>query len=325
MYSIVAVDTIKDKKNGLESDGMKRYTLGQSDISVSELTLGCMSLGTDSNKAERVIDSAIDAGINHLDTADLYDFGKNEEIVGKAIRNKREQLVITTKVGNHFDRDTKEWFWDPSPEHIERSVKESLSRLQTDYIDMYLLHGGTIDDPIDETVEAFERLKKEGLIRAYGISSIRPNVIREYVERSSIDAVMTQYSILDRRPEEEILGLLQEQQISVLARGPLAKGMISDHAKTQIERKGTDGFMDYTYKELCELQEQLKGLASGDITMNRMAFGYILRHPAVATAVFGASSTEQVLENTKGNRNLSHEVYLKIQEISKANFYESHR
>src|SRR5699024_11402352 len=110
--------------------------------------------------------------------------------------------------------------------------------LKTDYIYLYMLQGGTIDDTIDESIEALEILKKEGLIRAYGISSIRPNVIREYVRRSSIDAVMMQYSILDRRPEENILDLLRDEQISVLARGPLAKGLLTTKAKQIIKTKG---------------------------------------------------------------------------------------
>src|SRR5699024_6403991 len=92
--------------------------------------------------------------------------------------------------------------WDPSKKHIKTAVKQSLQRLHTDYIDLYQLHGGTIDDPIDETIEAFEELKTEGLIREYGISSIRPNVIKQYIEKSSIRSVMMQYNLLDRRPEE---------------------------------------------------------------------------------------------------------------------------
>src|SRR5699024_5881967 len=108
------------------------------------------------------------------------------------------------------------WFWDPRKQYIEEAVHASLKRLQTDYIDLYLLHGGTIDDPIDETIEAFENLKEKGLIRAYGISSIRPNVIRSYLKHSSIDAIMMQYSILDRRPEM-LLDDIHQQQVSVLA------------------------------------------------------------------------------------------------------------
>lgn len=105
----------------------------------------------------------------------------------------------------------------------KRSGKRSLTRLKTDYIDLYQLHGGTIEDNIDETIEAFEELKQEGVIRYYGISSIRPNVIKEYVKKSNIVSIMMQFSLFDRRPEEW-LPLLEEHQISVVARALLPKG-----------------------------------------------------------------------------------------------------
>ncbi|TFJ93750.1 aldo/keto reductase [Lentibacillus salicampi] len=304
---------------------MKKNQLGQSDLYVSELTLGCMSLGTDSKKANEIIDRALDAGINHLDTADLYDFGQNEAMVGDAIKGKRDQVILTTKVGNHFNKDKQDWFWDPSKEHIEQGAKDSLHRLGTDYIDFYMLHGGTIDDPIDETIEAFESLKKEGWIRAYGISSIRPNVIREYVERSNIDAVMMQYNMLDRRPEEKVLDLLHENHISVLARGPLAKGMLSNRASEQIEKKGPDGFLDYSYDELKTIHRELENINS-DESLNAFALNYVLKHPTVASAVFGASSVSQVLDNTDFHHApLTDETYRNIQDITKAIQYTKHR
>src|SRR5690625_2972485 len=258
---------------------MNKKQLGNSDLYLSELTLGGMSIGTDKKNAQAIIEYALDQGINHLDTADLYDFGENEEIIGEAIKNKRNDIVLTTKVGNHFDKKKKSWFWDPSKEYILKAVKNSLQRLQTDHIDFYMLHGGTIEDRMDETIEAFEQLKKEGLIRAYGISSIRPNVIREYVNHSSIDGVMLQYNLLDRRPEEEILDLLQQHHISVLARGPLANGMMTEQAKQQIEKKGKDGYLDYSYNELIEIAQKLEKLKETH-SLNELAFKYIFKHPA---------------------------------------------
>lgn len=306
---------------------MKKNQLGQSDLHVSELTLGCMSLGTDNQKASEIINQALDAGVNHLDTADLYDFGMNEEIVGDALKGKRDQVILTTKVGNNFDKAKKDWFWDPSKEHIKEGVKESLRRLKTDYIDFYMLHGGTIDDPIDESIEAFESLKKEGVIRAYGISSIRPNVIREYVSRSTIDGVMMQYNMLDRRPEEEVLDLLHENNISVLARGPLAKGMLSNSAAKQIEKKGQDGFLDYSFDELKLIQQTIAEQFNNKPSFNALALKYVLKHPAVATAVFGASSLSQVTDNTNFNasKTLTDETYEGLRRITKPIEYAKHR
>lgn len=306
---------------------MKQNQLGKSDLYVSALTLGCMSLGTDQSKAEKIIDKALDAGINHLDTADLYDFGKNEEIIGTAIKGKRSEIILTTKVGNHFNRETEKSFWDPSKKHIISGLKESLKRLQTDYIDFYMLHGGTIDDPIDESIAAFDSLKQEGLIRAYGISSIRPNVIREYVEKSSIDAVMMQYNLLDRRPEETILDLLHENQISVIARGPLAKGMLSNQAAKQMAKKGTNGYLDYSFAELQEIERALAKIDIGNQTINATALKYVLQHPAVATAVFGASSVDQLKENIDVDLSmpLAGDIYKQLQDATKQIQYGDHR
>ena len=99
--------------------------------------------------------------------------------------------------------------------------------MQTDYLDLYQLHGGTLDDDIDGIIETFEDLKAQGLIRAYGISSIRPNVIREWVKKSNMASVMMQYSLLDRRPEETVLDLLGQNGVGVIVRGPVAKGILS--------------------------------------------------------------------------------------------------
>ncbi|HLR08187.1 MAG TPA: aldo/keto reductase [Bacillota bacterium] len=305
---------------------MKKNKLGKSDIYVSELTLGCMSLGTDPAKAKDIIDRALSMGINHLDTADLYGFGENEKIVGQAIKHRRDEVILTSKVGNHFNKETGDWYWDPSKKHIENGIKDSLHRLQTDYIDFYMLHGGTIDDPIDETIAAFETLKKEGLIRAYGISSIRPNVIREYVKRSSIDAVMMQYSLLDRRPEEAMLDLLHDNHISVLARGPLAKGMLSNTGDEQIKTKGKDGYLDYSFSELKDIRRKLIDLNRGQRSLNALALKYVLKHPAVASAVFGASSVQQVEENVALDADsLSDDTYKSLKNLTKPIRYTKHR
>ncbi|WP_100010732.1 aldo/keto reductase [Lentibacillus sediminis] len=306
---------------------MKKNQVGKSGLYVSALTLGCMSLGTDKKKAARMIDEALDAGVNHLDTADLYDFGENEKIVGEAIKGKRDQLLLTSKVGNHFDKDKKDWFWDPSKDHIKNGLKESLRRLKTDYLDFYLLHGGTIDDPISESIEAFEELKTEGYIRAYGISSIRPNVIREYVANSQVDAVMMQYSMLDNRPEEEILDLLHANSISVFARGPLAKGLLSNHSAEKLKGKGKDGYLEYSGEELQNLLPRIEEQTRESADLNALAFRYVLQHPAVASAVFGASSLEQLRENSRANvsESLPNDVYLELQQLTKRLTYNQHR
>ena len=307
---------------------MQKRQIGTSELYVSEIGLGCMSLGKDQKQATVIINEAVDRGINYFDTADLYDFGLNEELVGNAIKRKRNELILATKVGNRWENGQDGWYWDPSKKHIQRAVKDSLRRLQTDYIDLYQLHGGTIEDHIDETIDAFEELKKEGVIRYYGISSIRPNVIREYIKKANIVSVMMQYSILDRRPEEEILALLEEHRISLIARGPLAKGLLTERsiedAGARIQEKG---YLNYSFAELKDVIIKLKQETSDRRLLTETAIQYCLYNKSVASVIPGASKIEQVIANSKATfaSPLTVEEFEKIQEISKANTYEKHR
>jgi aryl-alcohol dehydrogenase-like predicted oxidoreductase len=126
--------------------------LGKSTLEVSEIGFGCMSLRGDETSDIRLILKAIDGGINFFDTADLYDHGRNEILVGKALHEKRKQVILATKVGNQWKKDGSGWDWNPRKDYILACIDESLRRLNTDYIDLYQLHGGTIEDPIDETI-----------------------------------------------------------------------------------------------------------------------------------------------------------------------------
>ncbi|MCJ8012426.1 aldo/keto reductase [Paenibacillus sp. KQZ6P-2] len=302
---------------------MKRNRLGASELYVSEIGLGCMSLGTEEKEAARLVHEALDRGINFLDTADLYDEGRNEEIVGQALKSRRSDVILATKVGNRRIPGKEGWSWDPSKSYIKAAVKDSLRRLQTDYIDLYQLHGGTLDDPIDETIEAFEELKQEGVIRFYGISSIRPNVIREYVKRSNIVSVMSQYSILDRRPEEEVLPLLAENGISVIARGPVASGVLAEAGAGKVNK----GYLDYTPEELLEIRRKLESLVRPERSMSQTAIRYSLEQPVVAAAIPGASSLKQLIHNVAASESpvLSPEELDYIRSISRANVYTANR
>jgi aryl-alcohol dehydrogenase-like predicted oxidoreductase len=303
---------------------LKKRKLGNSDLWVTELGLGCMSIGTEERAAREIIETALDEGINYFDTADLYDFGANEKIVGAALKGVRENVILATKVGNRWNPDKTGWSWDPSKSHIKEAVKQSLKRLGTDYIDLYQLHGGTVEDNIDETIEAFEELKSEGYIRFYGISSIRPNVIREYVKKAHVVSVMMQYSILDRRPEEEAFPLLNENGISVVTRGPLAKGLLSDKMLEKVSQKG---YQDYSEKELLDVLPLLRDKLASDRSFTEIALQYNLAHPAVASVIAGASSPKQVRINAQSIKSqpLTEQEVTFIKEITKAGIYKEHR
>ena len=303
---------------------MKKRRLGKSDLYVSELGLGCMSLSTNPKNAQAVIEAALEEGINYFDTADLYDFGENEQIVGQVLKPIRDKIIIATKAGNRWNENKDGWSWDPSKKHIKEAVKQSLTRLGTDYIDLYQLHGGTMEDPIDETIEAFEELMDEGFIRYYGISSIRPNVIREYVKKSNIVSVMMQYSMLDRRPEEVALPLLLENSIGVVTRGPLAKGLLSNK---MLDKASQQGYLDYSFEELNHILPLLREKLANSRTMTEIALQYNLAHPAISSVIAGASKVEQIKENARAVQAipLSEEEFSIIQSITKMNQYEQHR
>lgn len=303
---------------------MKYNQLGHSNLEVSEMGLGCMSLGTEARRAEQIIHHALDQGVNFLDTADLYDQGRNEEIVGQAIRGRRSNIIVATKVGNRFTAGQPGWRWDPSKDYILQAVDQSLKRLGTDYIDLYQLHGGTLDDPIDETIEAFEQLVAAGKIRCYGISSIRPNVIRTYVEKSNIVSVMSQFSILDRRPEETVFPLLQNHGISVIGRGPLAHGRLS---RRGLHEPAAEETLGYTSEQIRELVQKLHQRAQPIRQVTDLAIQFCLSHPVVATVIPGASQLEQLQENLTAIASdaLSEDELRLIREWSIPNVYTLHR
>ncbi|MFD1738776.1 aldo/keto reductase [Bacillus salitolerans] len=299
---------------------MKYRNLGNSNLQVSQIGLGCMSIGTEEQHALSIIDEALELGINYFDTADLYDFGLNEEYVGKAIKHKRSNIILATKVGNRRIPGEEGWVWDPRKQYIKEAVKQSLQRLQTDYVDLYQLHGGTIDDPIDEIIEAFEELKQEGVIRYYGISSIRPNVIKEYIKKSSIISVMMQYSILDRRPEEEIMSILEDNQISLIARGPVAKGILTS------SNSQSNGYIHLTPEEIKTALEKIKEHFP-DRSVNEIALQYCLFPRAVGAIIPGASKKDQLIDNVRAalSNPLSEDDIHFIQNLVRADIYHDHR
>lgn len=298
---------------------MEYNQLGKSDLRVSEVSFGCMSLGTDAGEGARLLHQALDRGINLFDTSDLYDKGQNEIIVGRAFAGMRGRVIVATKVGNQWRPDGSGWDWNPRKEYILGAVEGSLKRLRTDYIDLYQLHGGTLDDPIDETIEAFEQLRQQGKIRYYGISSIRPNVIREWISRSGLVSVMMQHSLLDRRPEETCLDLLHEHQISVLARGSLAQGLLVN--------KPAAPFLNYSAEDVQKAAAAIQAVSSSERDATATAIRYALHHPAVATAVVGMRTAGQLEEGLRVGSTpvLSDAEITQLRAVLSANQYEDHR
>ncbi|OMP76080.1 MULTISPECIES: aldo/keto reductase [unclassified Chitinophaga] len=298
---------------------MKYNTLGKSDLQISEIAFGCMSLGENTLENTFLVHRALDKGINFFDTADLYNHGDNEVQLGLALKGKRDKAVVATKVGNEWRADKSGWDWNPSKAYILRSVDESLRRLGTDYIDLYQLHGGMMEDPIDETIAAFEELQQAGKIRYYGISSIRPNVIREYINRSNIVSVMMQYSLLDRRPEETCLELLKSNNIGVLARGGVAKGLLAG--------KHPEPYLNYDAAAVAKAALAIANISQQDRTLAQTALRFVLHQPAIAAAVVGIRTQNQ-LEEAAGvfkSAALTPNEIAELEQSIQPNRYDQHR
>lgn len=299
---------------------MKKRELGRSGLSVSEIGLGCMSLPPEKEQAKKIVDAAIDHGITFFDTADLYDKGENEKVVGLSLQGKRHDIILATKVGNKWNDDGTSWSWDSSKPYITKQVKASLRRLQTDYIDLYQLHGGTMENNLEEAIDAFESLKREGLIRAYGISSIRPNVIQRFLSGSEASTVMMQYSMLDRRPEEW-LDMIASHDASVLTRGSLAKGLLTAEAMKRAEK--SNGYEQYSKDSL---NETLSKLEENSSEMTSLALAFILQNKPVSAILAGASSVDQVNKTMDAyHQSITSDHLESVKDLLRKDQYTEHR
>lgn len=279
--------------------------------------LGCMSLPEQYSEAEKILEEAWQGGIRFFDTADLYQAGKNEFNLGKFLEGKRNRVILATKVGNQMNPDGKSWTWNPSKSYILNAVEKSLERLKTDYIDLYQLHGGTIEDPWEEALEAFEILKSQGKIRAFGISSIRPNVIRKVMHMNPPATIMMQYSPLDRRPEEEVFPWLEKTDTKVLVRGGMTKGMLIN--------KEVGPFLDLSAQEVGEIKKEIHSV---DYSPESVLIKYSLVEKAVGMLVIGTSSPAQLKRNLQAYReslDIPEELIRNLKGKITPNQYQDHR
>ncbi len=298
---------------------MNYRRLIRANLDISEISFGCMSLGLKHAENQALIQCAFDAGINYFDTADVYKNGFNEESVGRALKPIRQQVILATKVGNVPNEEGRNWEWNPSKNYILKAAEKSLKRLGTDYIDIYQLHGGMIEDDWEETIEAFEILKGKGMIRHYGISSIRPNVIRRFASQTGIVSNMIQYSLLDRRPEEAALAVLSDEKVGVMVRGGLAGGLLAG--------KDLSDYLGYSIEDIDILLGKMNSFSIEKMSLAQAAVKWVLSNNSITTAVVGIRNLEQLKDALGAVEapELSVEAVRELSDLLKPNLYAKHR
>src|SRR5579864_3473293 len=296
--------------------------LGQSGITASVVAHGTWAIGgwmwggTDTQQSVRSIQASLDAGVNFIDTAPAYGLGLSERIVGEAIRGRRDKVILATKCGLVWHTAKGNFFVDQNGTHIHRylgpesiryEVEHSLRRLETDYIDLYQTHWQDPTTPIEETMGTLLDLKKQGKIRAIGVSNCTVEQVRRYRSVGPVDAAQEKYSMLNRELEREYLPYCVQNRIAVLAYSPLANGLLT--GKVDPERIFPEDdlrhdnpmFSRESRIRVREMLDRMQPVARKySFTDGQLAIAWTLAQPGITHVLVGARDAHQAAENAAG-------------------------
>jgi aryl-alcohol dehydrogenase-like predicted oxidoreductase len=294
---------------------MDKRALGS--LQVSTVGLGCNNFGArlDQDGATRVVNAALDAGVNFFDTADIYGATQSEQFLGIALGPRRSEVVIATKFGMPIDDQR----FGASPQYVRKACEDSLARINTDYLDLYQLHYPDDTVPIADTLGALHELINEGKVREIGCSNFTVEQLREAKTAAgdgpSFVSVQNQFSLLERSPERDgVLEACDELEMSFLPFYPLANGLLTGKFRpgepilegTRLAKMSPERSVHWLSEEFQQQVTALLNYAeSSDVPMLTLAFSWLLSHPRVTSVIAGASSAEQIRANVAATTELS--------------------
>lgn len=308
---------------------MHTRTLGKSGLTVSAIGLGCMSMSAfygrgDDDESIATVHRALDLGVNFLDTADMYGPYTNEELVGRAIRGRRGDVVLGTKFGFVRGPDPRKRAINGRPEYVRSACEGSLRRLGVETIDLYYQHRIDPNTPIEETVGAMARLVTEGKVRYLGLSEASPRMLRRAYAVHPIAALQTEYSLWTRDPEDEILATCRELGIGFVAYSPLGRGFLTGQIKNFDDfepddfRRGSPRFQGENFHKNLALVERIEAMAAEKhCAPAQLALAWVLAQGTDIVPIPGTKRRRYLLENLAAlDLTLSADELARINEIA---------
>jgi aryl-alcohol dehydrogenase-like predicted oxidoreductase len=291
---------------------IEKRILGKSGIEVTKIGVGLWAIGgdewgeVDDRESLDMIDAALDLGINFFDTADVYGMGHSEKLLGRAMKGRRDQFIVATKIGwVGFDEEKQVSQYD-TVDKLIAGVESNLERLQTDYVDLVQCHIDFREANMEVFVEGFQKLQAQGKVRAYGVSTSDFEYLQAFNADNKASTLQIDYSILNRTPEQDIFPYTMENDLGVLVRGPLAMGILTGKFTKDTRFEDGDFRQNWIKNEdehqvfLSDLEkvENLEPLTDGR-SMAQLAIQFVMQHPAVTLAIPGAKRISQLKENVK--------------------------